>query len=39
MTRDVLVQMLERLQHYREKIDPLRVMPRVRWNPESVRPG
>jgi UDP-sulfoquinovose synthase len=33
MTEDMLVRMLTRLQGYRDRIDPARVRPRVRWNP------
>jgi UDP-sulfoquinovose synthase len=35
MSTEVLVGMLERVQHYADRIDRSRIMPRVRWNPEA----
>jgi hypothetical protein len=34
MTKDVLVDMLERVRRYASRIERSRIPPRVRWNPQ-----
>lgn len=35
MTKQVLVEMLEKVRRYAERIERSRILPRVRWNPEA----
>jgi hypothetical protein len=35
MTKEVLVEMLEKVRRYAERIERSRILPRVRWNPEA----
>jgi hypothetical protein len=35
MSEEVPVAMLEKVQRYAERIDRSRILPRVRWNPET----